>query len=51
MVDSVRLDLLVSIVNQVKTRDGSVRFLVGSNNVRAHLPVYSIGHASGIVRR
>lgn len=33
MVDSVGLNLLVSIIKRVKTHGGAVRFLVGNNNV------------------
>lgn len=33
MVDSVGLNLLVSVIKHVKSRSGSIRLLVGSNSV------------------
>lgn len=50
MVDSVGLNLLVSVIKHVKTRSGSVRFVVGNNNVERTLRFTRLDSQAEIVR-
>ena len=50
MVDSVGLNLLVSIIKYVKGRNGSVRFLVGNSNVERTFRFTRLDSQAEIVR-
>lgn len=50
MVDSVGLNLLVSIIKHVKARSGSVRFLVGNSNVERTFRFTRLDSQAEIVR-
>ena len=50
MVDSVGLNLIVSVIKHVKGRDGSVRFLIGNNNVERTFRFTRLDSQAEVVR-